>query len=730
MRHAITLAALAFALVGCDGATTTASQGGKDAAKASTAATQAPAKKPFADVDGARIKAADKTPGDWVSHGRTYSEQRYSPLDTIDTGNVGKLGLAWHYKLDWDRATETTPVVADGLMIVTGAYSIVSALDPVTGKEVWKYDPEVPKAYARNGCCDVANRGVAVWQGKVYVGSYDGRLIALDAQSGDEVWEVDTVVDRDLSYTVTGAPRIINGKVIIGNGGAELGVRGYVTAYDAESGDQVWRFYTVPGNPTDPVESEAMKMAMKTWSGDQWWKFGGGGTAWDAMAYDPELNLLYIGVGNGSPWNRHVRSPGGGDNLFLSSIVALDPDTGKYKWHYQTTPADNWDYTATQSIILADLSIDGKQRKVLMQAPKNGFFYVIDRKTGELLSAEKFAPANWASHVDMETGRPVENPEADWKDKPAMVSPGAIGAHNWQPMSYNPQTGLVYIPQQEAVAYYEPDLDEDFSGKGNWHMGSQPIALPENQEELSGFQGMYKGNLLAWDPVKQEEAWRQPFDTIWNGGTLSTAGELVFQGTADGRFVAYNAKTGEKLWEHRANSGVMAGPMTYTIDGEQYVTVAAGWGGAWPLALGGLSEPAKVEPEARILTFKLGGKAELPPPQNRTVALPELPEVTADEATIAEGRQMYNAACGTCHGPNVQSGSVVPDLRYMTPEEHDQFAAIVAGARSQQGMPAFMDRFTPEQVTAIHQYVIKRAHDLKAQIESAPSQQAANRSDG
>jgi quinohemoprotein ethanol dehydrogenase len=682
----------------------------------SEAAVTAP-DKPAAAVDGARIIAADQEPGSWMAHGRTYDEQRFSPLAKIDKTNVSKLGLAWDYKLDVDRATEATPIVVDGVMYVTGAFSIVSALDPVTGKELWKYDPKVPRDKDRDGCCDVANRGVAVWKGRVYFGAYDGRLIALDAKSGSKVWEVDTVVDHERSYTISGAPRVANGKVLIGNGGAELGVRGYVTAYDAESGKQIWRFFTVPGDPSQPPENKAMEMAKATWKGDVYWKFGGGGTVWDSIVYDPEFDLVYIGVGNGSPWARDVRSPGGGDNLFLSSIVALKAETGEYVWHYQTTPGDDWDYTATQHIMLAELPINGAKRKVLMQAPKNGFFYVIDRATGELLSADKFAPANWASHVDMKTGRPVETEEGDWSKKGKLVSPGPIGAHNWQPMSYNPQTGYVYIPMQEAIAYLAPAAGKDkFTGKGNWHLGGESIALPEDPKELAGAAAAHKGHLIAWDPVAKKEVWRQSYVTIWNGGTLSTAGGLVFQGTADGRFVAYSADKGEKLWETPANTGVMAGPMTYEINGEQYVTVAAGWGGAFPLALGGIYEPAKVRAEARVLTYKIGGKAQLPPPKNNVIAQPEPPELKADEKTIAKGRDLYNANCGMCHGPNAIASSVLPDLRYLTPEKHQMFAGILAGAFAQKGMPSVMDKFTAEDVEAVHQYVIKRAHDLKKEI--------------
>ena len=691
---------------------------------AATAPTPEPVPAKAADVDGTRLIAADSEPGSWMSYGRTYNEQRFSPLQKINAGNVAKLGLAWSYKLDVDRATEATPIVVDGTMYVTGAFSIVSALDPVTGKELWKYDPKVPRDKDRDGCCDVANRGVAVWKGLVYVGAYDGRLIALDAKTGKQVWEVDTVVDHERSYTITGAPRIIKGKVIIGNGGAELGVRGYVGAYEAETGKLLWRFYTVPGDPSKPAENKAMEMAKATWKGDKYWKFGGGGTAWDAMAYDPDLDLLYIGTGNGSPWNRSVRSPGGGDNLFLSSIVALRPDSGDYVWHYQTTPSDNWDYTATQHIMLADLKIGDGTRKVLMQAPKNGFFYVLDRATGELLSADKFAPANWATHVDMKTGRPVESATADWSKKPQLISPGPLGAHNWQPMSFNPQTGYVYIPMQEAVALYAPDPKQKFSGKGNWHTGGQPLALPENAKEISDIAALHKGHLIAWDPVARKEVWRQDYITLWNGGTLSTAGGLVFQGTADGRVVAYSADKGVKLWETPANTGVMAGPMSFEINGEQYISVAAGWGGAFPLVLGGLAEPAKVRASARVLTYKLGGTATLPAVAPVAAKQPPPPPLTGDEKSVARGRDLYNGHCGVCHGVSAVAGSVLPDLRYLSPEKHQIFAGIVAGAYAAKGMPSFAGTLSPQQVEDVHQYVIKRAHDLKADLDAVAAASA------
>lgn len=671
--------------------------------------------KQTAQVDAKRLLAADSEPGSWMAHGRTYNEQRFSPLDQINAGNVSKLSLAWTYKLDIDRATEATPIVVDGVMYVTGAYSIVSALDAASGRELWKFDPQVPRDFDRYGCCDVANRGVAVWEGKVYVGTYDGRLISLKAQSGQKIWEVDTVIDRSRSYTVTGAPRVIKGNVLIGNGGAEFGVRGYFTAYDADTGKLVWRFFTVPGDPSKPPENKAMELALPTWKGDRWWKEGGGGggTVWDSMAYDPDLDLLYVGTGNASSWNREIRSPGGGDNLFVSSIVAVKPDTGEYVWHYQTTPGDTWDYTATQHLILADLPIDGRTRKVLMQAPKNGFFYVLDRASGKLLSAEKYASANWAERVDLTTGRPIETPQSHWSDKSSLISPGPLGAHNWQPMSFNPHTGLVYIPMQEAVALYVPDPAQRYSDKGTWHMGTRPIALPENDEKaLKSIQDLHKGHLIAWDPVRQKEVWRQDYSTVWNGGTLSTAGDLVFQGTADGRFVAYSAAKGKKLWESPANTGVMAGPISYSIGNEQYVSVAAGWGGAFPVILGGISEPAKVRPEARVLTFKLGGGAKLPSHSLAPARQPAPPDRVLEPKRIMQGRDLYNAHCGMCHGPSAIGGSVLPDLRYLSADKHQTFTGIVAGAYAQRGMPAFSDVLDANAVESIHQYLIQRARDL------------------
>ncbi|MDP2053591.1 MAG: PQQ-dependent dehydrogenase, methanol/ethanol family, partial [Acidobacteriota bacterium] len=426
-----------------------------------------------APVDDKALASVESRPGDWLSYGRDYYEQRFSPLDQINDTNAAKLGLAWSFETATDRGLEATPLVIDGVMYTTGSWSVVYAVDARTGKQLWKFDPEVHRKYDQISCCDVVNRGAAFYKGRVYLGALDGRLIAIDAVSGKPSWSV-TTVDQKQAYTSTGAPRIANGKVIIGNGGAEYGVRGYVSAYDAETGKLAWRFYTVPGDPSKPQENKALDVALPTWKGENWWKFGGGGTVWDSIVYDPELNLLYVGTGNGAAWNREIRSPGGGDNLYLASILAINPDNGELVWHYQTVPGDTWDYTAVQPMMLADLQMGGRLRKVLMQAPKNGFFYVLDRATGELLAADPYVTVNWASHVDMKTGRPVEMPGADYKEKGTYIRPGPLGGHNWQAMSFSPKTGLVYIPAQDNGRYYEQPKDFEYRPL-EYNLGLAPV---------------------------------------------------------------------------------------------------------------------------------------------------------------------------------------------------------------------------------------------------------------
>ena len=652
----------------------------------------------------------NSSPNEWLLHGRTYAEERHSPLDQINTSNVDQIGLSWSFETGTNRGHETTPIVKDGVMFITAPWSVVHALDAKTGDLLWTHDPKVERAWANNACCDVVNRGVALYENSIFFGTIDGRLISLDKDTGTENWSILTI-DKSRPYTITGAPRIVKGNVIIGNGGGEFGVRGYVTAYDVDSGDELWRFYTVPGNPNEPFESPEMEIAAKTWSGGKWWEYGGGGTVWDSMAYDPALDTLYIGTGNGSPWNRYVRSPGGGDNLYLSSIVALDPDTGDYKWHYQTTPGDSWDYTATQHMILADLEINGQMRKVIMQAPKNGFFYVIDRTNGELISAENYVPINWATHVDMETGRPVENPANNYFDTPALTTPGPLGGHNWQPMAFNPDTGLVYIPAQEMLFVYSHDKDFEYNPK-TWNTGQQieMTYLPKNPDELAMVDKATFGYLLAWDPVAQKEVWREQYQRPWSGGLLSTAGDLVLQGTSDGRFIAFDAASGEILWSADTGQGIIAPPITYMIDDEQYIAIQVGYGGAYALAGAFPSANKNPAQNGRMLVFKLGGEEMSPPVQSIAQVNPVVPSMTADTLTIARGEYEYHEHCQFCHGAGVIGGGVIPDLRYLDEVGHKTFLGVILGGmHSEKGMASFKDVLSLEQANQIQAYIISQA---------------------
>jgi PQQ-dependent dehydrogenase (methanol/ethanol family) len=674
-----------------------------------TALAQAPAKGSAAHitatvnkVNAAFMKSNAQQTADWPSYGLDYAETRHSRLNQISTANVKELGLVWSYNLESKRGVESTPLVVDGIMYVTASWSVVHAVDVRTGKRIWSYDPKVPREAGYKGCCDVVNRGVALHEGKVFVASYDGRLIALDAATGKVAWEKDTIIDRKFSYTITGAPRVFKGNVIIGNGGAEYGVRGYITAYDAKSGAQKWRWFTVPGDPSKPFEDESMAKAAKTWDpAGKWWEAGGGGTAWDAMAFDPELNLMYIGTGNGSPWQRDKRSPAGGDNLYLASIVALNPDTGKYVWHYQQTPGDNWDYTSTQPMILADLTLEGKPRKVILHAPKNGFFFVIDRVTGQFISAKNFVDVNWASGYD-KNGRPIETAIARTGDRPREIIPSAFGARNWHSMSFNPATGLVYMPVQGVPLTLMDNKDwkfnavrpgEPHSGVG-WNTANFANVEPPTSKPY--------GRLIAWDPVKQQAAWTKEQISPWNGGTLTTAGNLVFQGTADGRFIAYNATTGEQLWEAPTGTGVIAAPSTYLVDGKQYVSIAVGWGGVYGLA----QRATDRQGPGTVYTFAVGGKAPAPAfvkyQMDKLVA-----GVKYDPAHVPTGTALYVSNCVFCHGvPGVDRGGNIPNLGYMDAgyiENLDKF--VFKGPATERGMPDFTGKLSMDDVQKIKAFI-------------------------
>ena len=671
--------------------------------------------------------------GEWLNHGRTYKEQRYSPLTDINKNNVNELDLAWSFKFDTARGMEATPILHDGVLYVSTGWSHVHAIDARSGDELWHYDAKVPKSQLAKTCCGPVNRGVAIWQKdnssplQIFFGSLDGRLIALDAKTGKENWSVQST-PTDGNYSITGAPRIVKDMVIIGNGGGELGVRGYITAYDVSSGEMRWRFYTVPGDRNKPQESEALKRALPTWSGQEWYKLGGGGgTVWDSIVFDPELDILYIGTGNGSPWNRDLRSPGGGDNLYLSSIVAINPDNGKYIWHYQTTPADNWDYTATQQMILAEIEINNEIRSVIMQAPKNGFFYVLDRKTGELISAEKFGHVTWATHVDMETGKPVESEFADYQENGgSYIWPSPYGAHNWQPMSYSKKTGYIYIPVQTIPAYFSGQKEVSYK-VNRWNTG---VNLNESRSPASwvaakaSLDALVYGELVAWDPIKQERAWTVRHPKPSNGGTLSTAGDLVFQGTWDGAFAAYDALSGDQLWQYQSDSAILAGPITYELDGEQYVAVTQGSGGVVMLTIGEEIRKNFVN-QNRLLVFKRGDfNLERLTANNTMASLESVKfEHDLDIARVKNGEYLYHNNCASCHGLDAKSNYVVPDLRYMSEETHDNFATIVlGGSRTHKGMIGFYETLSLDDVGMIHDYLRDEQTSVAEKLEMTFSQ--------
>jgi PQQ-dependent dehydrogenase (methanol/ethanol family) len=638
---------------------------------------------------------------------RTYENQRFSPLKQIDDRSVGKLGLAWSRELGTTRALEATPLMKDGVLYVTGSWSVVYALDARTGDVRWTYDPKVPRERAAFICCDAVNRGVALYGGKVYVGTLDGRLVALDERTGAVVWDTSTA-DSAQPYTITSAPRIAGSSVVIGNAGSEYGVRGYLSAYDAESGKLRWRFYVVPGDPSKGFESKALESAAKTWSGE-WWKTGGGGSPWEGIAYDPALDLLYFGTGNPTAWYKALRGPG--DDLYTDCILAVRASTGELAWHFQTTPGDNWDYDATQPLVQADLTIGGRLRKTVVQANKNGFFYILDRATGEYLSGAPFvAGITWALGLAPGSGRPIETEVARGGFTPFIVSPSSDGAHNWNPMAFSPITGLVYLPAKvgaQSLAApdpkwkYDPNRDnvgddESYDGPLLAQFGTLPAPT---------------GELVAWDPLRQQAAWRVNYPVVEGGGVLATAGNVVLQGRADGLFAAWRATDGKQLWKFDAGTGIMAPPVAYLLDGVQYISVLAGWGGPSGLFNGPLA--GKVKPGyGRILTFKLGGTAVLQAPALLHTD-PPVPAADdhAPQQLIGEGRQLYGARCARCHGWNAVAGPL-PDLRYSSARTMADLENIVlGGSRSAAGMPSFAKLLNAAQVRAIRAFLAARTRE-------------------
>lgn len=649
---------------------------------------------------------------DWPGYGRTYGEQHFSPLADINRENVGRLKLAW--SLDLEPANSSTvPIAVAGVVYFVRGYSIVTAVDGATGKLLWTFDPNVTQLPGKHLRANWGTRGLSWWNGKIYVGTADGRLIAIDAKTGSEVWSAQTTTKGDGRY-ITGAPRIFDGKVVIGHGGADVAsIRGYVTAYDAASGKKLWRFFTVPGNPAKDRD-ETTRMAAASWSG-QWWKYGGGGTVWNAMSYDPATDTLLIGTGNGSPWNQKVRSEGKGDNLFLCSIVALSGRDGSYKWHYQVNPGETWDYNAAMDITLADLKIDGVVRKVAMTAPKNGFFYVIDRTNGKLISAEPYAPVTWASHIDLATGRPVEAPGARYPDGTSfLLRPSSTGAHNWPPMAFSPKRRLVFIPTIEMAAWY---TDKGINLKG-WrrHDDMRVDAAVSFSYVLDrSIPGSGSSSLLAWDPVTQREVWRVPTEGFWNGGVLATAGDLVFQGHTDQSFNAYDALSGKRVWTFNVGASIGGAPISYRAGGRQFVAVPTGLGtvgGVFGAALGVIKPDYRTQ-KRRLLGFVLDGRASLPdaPP----VTPPELPadsDFKPDGQAAARGNVIFGQHCAVCHGFDMVAGGNAPDLRHSAaPLDTAAFDMIVRGGlMSELGMPKFAELDDPT-MNDLRQYIRTRRRE-------------------
>lgn len=670
----------------------------------------------FGAVDDARMIAAPDDPGNWLVNGGTFFGRYYSTLDQINLDTVKDLAPAWFFEFDTNRGQEAEPIVVDGVMYVTTAMSKVYALDAATGRRIWFFDPVVSGAGAAKACCDAVNRGAAVYKGKVFVGTLDGRLIALDAATGKQLWSAQTF-DPSKQYTITGAPRVIKNRVIIGNAGADNNVRGYVTAYDTETGSKAWRFFIVPGNPADGPDGEVSDEAMATVAGPtwfgEWWKYGGGGTAWSAIAYDPEFDSIYIGTGNGSPWNRHVRSAGKGDNLFLASIVALDPVTGKYKWHYQENPGESWDYNSVMPMVLADMTISGEKRKVLLHAPKNGFFYVIDRSNGKLISAAPFVDGiTWASHIDIATGRPVEAENARFDNGTFRTSPSPGGAHNWHPMALSAQTGLVYLSVRESwtdLAPEDPYKTEDFVSNSGLTKKHSPA----------------KHYFTAFDPIVGKQVWR---DDGLGGGALATAGGLVFRsrGVFMGELTAYRATDGKVVWTYPMPNQGYPAPISYMVNGEQYIAITTGAGGPSMLQGGGLSFERT---PGRMVAFKLGGKATLPPDPGAAPPLNPSSE-TWPAADIAQGERLYGRYCARCHGRQAQSANVVPDLRRSsTLTEKAVWAAVVHdGLLEANGMIGWSHALSRPDVEKIRGYVSQRAKWQKERGDTVPTRELERRS--
>ncbi len=638
---------------------------------------------------------------DWPSYGGDASENHFSPLTEINDQNIGQLGLAWYHDVDVLPSTYSAPLAVNGVLYFASGFSVIQAMNAATGEVLWRYDPRAPEQAGERMRAAWGIRGIAYWEGKIYTGTVDGRLIAIDADDGRELWSVMTLEENDGRY-ISGPPQVFNGKVVIGHGGGDFApVRGYVTAYDANNGRQLWRFYTVPGNPADGFENDAMRMAAETWTGE-WWRYGGGGTVWHAMTYDERYNRLYIGTGNGAPWNQKIRSPEGGDNLFLCSIVALNADTGEYEWHYQVNPGETWDYNAAMDIELADLEIDGRERHVILHAPKNGFFYVIDREDGQLISAEPFVEnITWAERIDQQTGRPVEVAAARFPNgEPFIVWPSPVGAHSAEAMSYSRQTRLVYIPAiEQGRIYVDPPSLANYTFTPGQVINNGMGPAPAGMTVPPG-----SNRLLAWDPVAQREAWSVPLPGAKNGAIMSTAGNLVFQGDVTGHLRAYAADTGREVWTFNAHNGILAQPISYQVDGRQYITVLSGWRSSTAAST---SEAWDYRTQRRrVLTFAIGGTAQLPDEDLTPPAMVDDAAFRVDAARAQAGGAIYARRCALCHGGSLNAGGAAPDLRRsMIPLDNASITSVLhEGVLRDNGMPQFED-VSADEIVSLQHYI-------------------------
>ena len=661
------------------------------------------------NITQARVIAESGKGENWFLNGGNFRGEHYSPLSQINTGNVADLKLEWALELPAPDGIAATPIVVDGMIYLSGPRSLVFAIDAATGEFRWTFDPELQKRFEESPYLSWGsrtNRGVAVWDGKVFVTVSDCRLIALDAGTGQEVWSQVTC-DPKKGYSTRDAPRVGNGKVFVGNSGSESPEkkRGYVSAYDAGNGALLWRFFIVPSDDPKENQSAAMQMAAETWSGNTLQKFGGGGNAWNEMTYDPESNLLFFGTAGAIPYVHKERSPDGGDNLFLSSVLAINANTGEYVWHYQTVPQDSWDYNANMNIVLADLTIDSKLRQVAMIAPKNGFFYVLDRLSGELISAEKFAKVNWATHINLETGRPELNSAANYweitEGETAAVWPNMWGAHSWQAMAYHSSHKLVYIPVIDIPSIVTSPGEGEF---------------PDTLELIDAVDGTphSPGKLIAWDPVTQSERWSVDHDLAVSGGVLATAGNLVFQGNGMGEFNAYDAETGETLWSISTGTAISAAPVSYQVAEEQHILVPAGLGGVMQFFYPKIHAGEDVQGPTRLFSFTLNGGAAMPEVAIVERQISELPPITSGPDVLKSGALLYADECLGCHGKDAVArfGGSVPDLRYASAEVFQAWHAIViGGAQKAQGMPSF--DLTVEEADAIRNFVISQAQKIE-----------------